>query len=88
MSLVNLTINGRSISVPHGTKILDAAKQVNINIPSLCHLKIDEINMVNQCASCRVCMVSTDKGLVPACGTNVRDGMIVNTNTPEALKFR
>ena len=88
MSLVNLTINGRSISVPHGTKILDAAKQVNINIPNLCHLKIDEINMVNQCASCRVCMVSTDKGLVPACGTNVRDGMIVNTNTPEALKFR
>ena len=88
MSLVNLTINGKTVSVPSGTKILDAAKQVNINIPNLCHLKMDEINMVNQCASCRVCMVSTDKGLVPACGTNVKEGMVVNTNTPEALKFR
>lgn len=88
MGLVNLTINGKSVSVPSGTKILEAAKQVNINIPNLCHLKMNEINMINQCASCRVCMVSTDKGLVPACGTNVRDGMVVNTNTAEALKFR
>ena len=88
MSLVNLTINGKEVSVPAGTKILDAAKQVNINIPNLCHLKMDEINMVNQCASCRVCMVSAGRGLVPACGTNVKEGMVVNTNTPEALKFR
>ena len=48
MSLVNLTINGKEVSVPAGTKILDAATQVNINIPNLCHLKMDEINMVNQ----------------------------------------
>ena len=88
MNLVNLTINGKSVSVPAGTKILDAAKQVNINIPNLCHLHMDEINMINQCASCRVCMVSAGRGLVPACGTNVKEGMVVNTNTPEALKFR
>ncbi|SCI22520.1 MULTISPECIES: NADH-dependent [FeFe] hydrogenase, group A6 [unclassified Romboutsia] len=88
MSLVNLTINGKEVSVPSGTKILEAAKQVNINIPNLCHLKMDEINMVNQCASCRVCMVSAGKKLVPACGTNVKEGMVVNTNTPEALRFR
>ena len=88
MNLVNLTINGKEVSVPSGTKILDAAKQVNINIPNLCHLKMDEINMVNQCASCRVCMVSAGKKLVPACGTNVKEGMVVNTNTPEALRFR
>ena len=72
MNLVNLTINGKSVSVPAGTKILDAAKQVNINIPNLCHLHMDEINMINQCASCRVCMVSAGRGLVPACGTNVK----------------
>ena len=88
MNLVNLTINGKSVSVPAGTKILDAAKQVNINIPNLCHLHMDEINMINQCASCRVCMVSAGRGLVPACGTNVKEGMVVNTNTPEALRFR
>lgn len=88
MSLVNLTINGKSVSVPSNTKILEAAKQVNIKIPSLCHLRIDDINFDNSCASCRVCMVSTERGLVPACGTLVKEGMVVNTNSPEALKYR
>ena len=61
MSLVNLTINGKVVSVPSDTKILEAAKQVNIKIPSLCHLRIDDINFDNNCASCRVCMVSAGK---------------------------
>ncbi len=39
MSLVNLTINGKAVSVPAGTKILEAAKQVNIKIPSLCQIQ-------------------------------------------------
>ena len=88
MSLVNLTINGKVVSVPSDTKILEAAKQVNIKIPSLCHLRIDDINFDNNCASCRVCMVSAGKKLVPACGTLVKEGMVVNTNSPEALKCR
>ena len=88
MSLVNLTINGKVVSVPSDTKILEAAKQVNIKIPSLCHLRIDDINFDNNCASCRVCMVSAGKKLVPACGTLVKECMVVNTNSPEALKYR
>ena len=88
MSFVNLTINDKPVSVPKGTTILDAAKSVNIKIPSLCHLRINEINMVNNCASCRVCMVSSDKGLVPACGTLVKEGMNIKTNTLEALNAR
>lgn len=88
MSLVNLTINGKAVSVPNGTKILEAAKQVGIKIPSLCQMKIDEIGFTNECASCRVCMVSAGRKLVPACGTMVKEGMVVNTNTPEALKYR
>ena len=88
MSLVNLAINGKPVSVPKGTTILDAAKKVNVKIPSLCHLNMDEINMVNQCASCRVCMVSAGRGLAPACGTLVKEGLDVQTNTPEALNAR
>ena len=88
MSFINLTINDKPVSVPKGTTILDAAKSVNIKIPSLCHLRINEINMVNNCASCRVCMVSSDKGLVPACGTLVKEGMNIKTNTLEALNAR
>ena len=88
MSLVNLTINGKAVSVPSDTKILEAAKQVNIKIPSLCHLHMDDIKFDNHCASCRVCMVSVGRKLVPACGTLVKEGMVVNTNSPEALKYR
>ncbi|WP_455537673.1 NADH-dependent [FeFe] hydrogenase, group A6 [Terrisporobacter sp.] len=88
MSLVNLTINGKAVSVPEGTKILEAAKQVNIKIPSLCNMKIEEIGFVDDCASCRVCMVTANRKLVPACGTMVREGMVVDTNTPEALRYR
>ena len=43
MSLVNLTINGKAVSVPADTMILEAAKQVNVKIPSLCHLHMDDI---------------------------------------------
>ena len=88
MSLVNLTINGKAVSVPADTMILEAAKQVNIKIPSLCHLHMDDIKFDNHCASCRVCMVSAGRKLVPACGTLVKEGMVVHTNSPEALKFR
>ena len=88
MSLVNLTINGKAVSVPADTMILEAAKQVNIKIPSLCHLHMDDIKFDNHCASCRVCMVSAGRKLVPACGTLVKEGMVINTNSPEALKFR
>ena len=47
MSLVNLTINGKAVSVPADTMILEAAKQVNIKIPSLCHLHMDDIKFDN-----------------------------------------
>lgn len=88
MSLVNLTINGKAVTVPCDTKILEAAKQVNVKIPSLCYLHMDDIKFDNHCASCRVCMVSAGGKLVPACGTMVKEGMVVNTNSPDALKYR
>ena len=81
MKLINLTINNKNVSVLEGTTILEAAKQINISIPNLCYLNINSINMVNQCASCRICMVSTEKGLVPACSTLTTENMNVQTNT-------
>ena len=88
MSSINLTINNKSVSVPKGSTILEAAKKLNIKIPTLCHLHMDEINVVNQCASCRVCMVTAGRGLVPACGTLAKEGMNVQTNTKEAINAR
>lgn len=88
MSLINLTINNKSVSVPKGSTILEAAKKLNIKIPTLCHMHMDEVNIVNQCASCRVCMVSAGRGLVPACGTLAKEGMNIQTNTKEAINAR
>ncbi len=88
--MMNLTINGSMLVVPDGTTILEAAKRVGIHIPTLCHLDLHEMKMVNQVASCRVCMVEVEgrRGLVPACSTTVTNGMVVRTDTIRALKAR
>ncbi len=90
MSLINLTINNRPIAVEKGSTILEAAKKLNIKIPTLCHLDLHNIKMVNQVASCRVCMVEVKgkKNLAPACATLVTEGMEVRTDSLRAIKAR
>lgn len=90
MSMVNLTINNKTIQVEAGSTILEAARKLNIKIPTLCHLDLHNIKMVNQVASCRVCVVEIEgrKNLAPACATPVSEGMIVKTNTLRCIKAR
>jgi len=80
--MINLTINDQKVSVPAGTTVLDAAKKLKINIPTLC-------NHPDLCVAgnCRVCLVE-QKGartLVASCATPVAEGMDIHTNT---LKVR
>lgn len=81
--MIHLTVNNRPVSVPDGTTILDAAKKLGINIPTLCYLNLHDINYVNETASCRVCMVEVEgfKKLFPACATPVTQNMRVHTDT-------
>ena len=91
MSNVTLTINGKTVSVPAGSTILEAAKQLNIQIPTLCYCeKLGGCEALNQPASCRICVVEVEKrrNLAPACATPVMEGMVVHTNTQRALKAR
>ncbi|MDP4177948.1 MAG: NADH-dependent [FeFe] hydrogenase, group A6 [Bacillota bacterium] len=90
MSLVTLTINNKQVEVEEGTTILEAAKLLNIKIPTLCHLNLHDLKMVNQTASCRVCVVEVEgrRNLAPACATPVFNGMVVKTNTIKAIKAR
>lgn len=90
MKMVNLTINDEKVSVPEGTTILDAAKKININIPTLCYLDLHDIKMVNRTSSCRVCLVEIEgrRNLAPSCSTEAFEGMIVRTNSPRAIKAR
>ncbi|MDR0433882.1 MAG: [FeFe] hydrogenase, group A [Gracilibacteraceae bacterium] len=79
MSEVNLTINGRGVSVPADYTVLMAAKKLNVNIPTLCYLKD-----VNQIGACRMCLVEVKggRGLSASCVLPVTEGMEVWTNTP------
>jgi NADH-quinone oxidoreductase subunit G len=90
LSLVKITINNRQIEVEEGTTILEAAKYLNIKIPTLCHLDLHDIKMVNQTASCRICMVEVEgrRNLAPACATPVTGGMVIKTNSIRAVKAR
>ncbi|QSH42188.1 NADH-dependent [FeFe] hydrogenase, group A6 [Lentisphaerota bacterium ZTH] len=80
-----ITINNTEIEVAHGTTILEAAKQLNIKIPTLCH--------IDGCApigACRVCLVEVDgaRDPVASCSTPVTDGMKVKTNSKTARSAR
>ena len=83
--MVQLTINNKKISAEAGTTILEAAKKSGINIPTLCYLE-----GVHKFGSCRVCSVEVEgaRTLQVACMAEVREGMVVHTNTPKVLKTR
>lgn len=90
MSEVQLTIDGQQVSVAAGSTILQAAKQIGIQIPTLCYYHLEETAMKNQGASCRICVVEVvgRKNLAPACATPVTEGMVVKTNTLRVLEAR
>ena len=83
--MVNLKINGQPVSVKEGTTIMDAAKEVGIEIPHLCYLK--EINDIGACRVCVVEIEGTDK-LATACNTEVTEGMSVITNSYKVREAR
>ncbi|MDR1913832.1 MAG: [FeFe] hydrogenase, group A [Clostridiales bacterium] len=88
--MVDITINNVETSVPDGTTILEAAKSLGVHIPTLCHLDLHDIKMVNRVGTCRVCMVEVDgrRNLLPSCSTTVSPGMKVYTNTKRAVSAR
>ncbi len=90
MKNITLTINGIDVTVPEGTTILAAAKQVNAHIPTLCHMDLHGLGMVNQVASCRVCMVEVEGrgALVPSCAEKAVEGMVVRTDSMRAIRAR
>ncbi len=78
MEMVNIKINGQSLSVPANYTVLEAARSANIEIPTLCYLKD-----VSQTGSCRMCIVEVvgARNLQAACVYPVSEGMEVLTNT-------
>ncbi|MBI9012766.1 MAG: iron hydrogenase small subunit [Clostridiales bacterium] len=90
MDFVNIKINDVELKVPKGTTILEAAKEINVNIPTLCHLNLEGFGIVNQVSSCRVCMVEAvgRPTLVTACSELVYEGLEVRTDSLKAINAR
>jgi len=82
---VTLTIEGRAVTVPDGTSILEAAKTAGILIPHYCYHPGLPVAGV-----CRMCLVEVEKfpKLAPACATAVGEGQVVHVHSEKALEAR
>jgi NADH-quinone oxidoreductase subunit G len=83
--MISLTIEGRPVSVPEGTSILEAAKTVGVLIPHYCYHPGLPVAGV-----CRMCLVDVEKApkLAPACATAVAEGQVISVGTDRALEAR
>lgn len=88
--MIHLNIDRHDISVPAGTTILEAAKQIGLDIPTLCHIDLKGTCIRNTPASCRICVVEIEgrKNLAPACSTKCTEGMVVRTSTLRVMNAR
>lgn len=83
--MVNLTIDGKQISVKENTTIMEAAASNGIPIPHLCYLK-----EINEIAACHVCVVELEgkDRLITSCNNVVKEGMVIHTNSPKVRRHR
>jgi NADH-quinone oxidoreductase chain G len=85
VELIELTIDGRPVSVPKGSVIWAAAQKLGIEVPIYCyHPKMEPLG------ACRMCFVAVENmpKLATACTTTVAQGMVVHTDTPAVKKAR
>jgi len=82
---VNITVDGKKVAAPAGTLLIEACKDVGIEVPSFCYYP----NLSLQ-GACRMCLVKVEKmpKLQTACTTVISEGMIVITNSDEIHQAR
>ncbi len=82
---VNITVDGKKITAPAGTLLIEACKSVGIEVPSFCYYP----NLSLQ-GACRMCLVKIEKmpKLQTACTTVISEGMTVTTDSPEIHQAR
>ncbi len=82
---VSFTVDGKKITAPAGTLLIDACKAAGIEVPAFCYYPGLSLQ-----AACRMCVVRIEKmpKLQTACTTPVAEGMVVQTETPEIAQAR
>ena len=85
MADINVTIDGKQVTIKPGATVLDACRQANIYVPTLCYHPD-----LTPYGACRLCIVEIEKmrGLPTACSTPVTEGMVIKTNTQQIKDFR
>lgn len=80
--MVELTIDGKQVSVPEGSMVMHAASELGIYVPHFCYHK-----KLSIAANCRMCLVEVEKApkTLPACATPVTAGMVVHTCSAKAV---
>lgn len=85
MSMLNIVIDNKNVQVDANTTVLDACKQNNVDIPTLCYLKD-----INEIGACRLCVVEVEDrdGLFASCVLPVSEGMRIRTNSKKIRESR
>lgn len=83
--MASITINGTKVKVKKGTTILNAANELDIRIPTLCFIK-----EINEIGFCRICVVEVEgeQDLVSACNTEIKNGMVIETDSKKVIDSR
>ncbi len=90
MGNIKVTIDKVEVEVKRGSTIYQAAKQIGIDIPVLCYMNLNHMQIENRPGGCRICVVEVEgrRNLAPSCSTECTDGMVVNTKSIRVLNAR
>jgi len=88
--MIKLTIDNKVVEVEQGTTIYKAAKKLNIDIPVLCYMELEHLDIENKPGGCRICVVEVEgrRNLAPSCSTKATEGMVVRTNSMRVINAR
>ena len=83
--MIHLSIDNIPVEVKEGTTILEAAKKINIDIPTLCFLKD-----INEVGDCRMCIVEVEgrRSFATSCIQKCEEGMKIYTNSSKVINAR
>jgi NADP-reducing hydrogenase subunit HndD len=90
MGNIKVKIDNVEVEVKRGSTIYQAAKQIGIDIPVLCYMNLNHMQIENRPGGCRICVVEVEgrKNLAPSCSTDCFDGMVVKTKSIRVLNAR
>jgi len=86
MPMVNLTVNGRPVTVPDGANLLEAVRAIGVELPTLCYH--EGLAPYGACRLCMVMITEPRRDLVASCAYPVEEGLVVETDAPEAVSAR